>query len=141
MIDLDNFKTINDSHGHLAGDRVLKGVALKIKATLRGSDFLARYGGDEYALILIKSDIKTATEVAWKLCEEVRGSRFILDDVTLPMTLSIGVAEATENDTDEELLKRADEALYCAKAAGRNGVAVADIQPLPESRVTNIEVS
>jgi diguanylate cyclase len=123
MIDLDNFKTINDTFGHPAGDRILKGVALKIKASLRGSDFLARFGGDEYALILIKSDIKSATEVAWKLCEEVRGSRFILDDATLTMTLSIGVAEAAADDTDEELLKRADEALYRAKAAGRNGVA------------------
>lgn len=124
MIDLDNFKAINDSHGHPAGDRILKGVALKIKATLRGSDFLARFGGDEYALILIKTDIEAATEVAWKLCEEVRASRFLLDDTMLSMTLSIGVAEALENDSDEGVLKRADAALYRAKAAGRNGVSV-----------------
>jgi diguanylate cyclase len=123
MIDLDNFKGVNDSYGHPAGDRILKGVALKIKASLRGSDFLARFGGDEYALILIKSDVAAATEVAWKLCEEVRGSRFLLDDVTLSMTLSIGVAEASADDSDETLLKRADDALYRAKAAGRNGVA------------------
>jgi len=124
MIDLDNFKDINDSFGHPAGDRILKGVGLKIKASLRGSDFLARFGGDEYALILIKSDVKAATEVAWKLCEEVRASRFILDDAALSMTLSIGVAEASGDDTDEMLLKRADAALYRAKAAGRNGVSV-----------------
>ncbi len=80
MIDLDNFKDINDSYGHPAGDRILKGVSLKIKASLRGSDFLARFGGDEYALILIKTDAKAATDVAWKLCEEVRASRFLLDD-------------------------------------------------------------
>jgi diguanylate cyclase len=122
MIDLDNFKGVNDVYGHPGGDRILKGVALKIKASLRGSDFLARFGGDEYALILIKSDVTAATEVAWKLCEEVRGSRFLLDDVTLSMTLSIGVAEAFADDSDETLLKRADEALYRAKAAGRNGV-------------------
>ncbi len=124
MIDLDNFKTINDSYGHPAGDRILKGVALKIKASLRGSDFLARFGGDEYALILIKTDVAAATEVAWKLCEEVRASRFLLDDATLTMTLSIGVAEANATDNDETLLKRADEALYRAKAAGRNGVSI-----------------
>ena len=128
MIDLDNFKAINDSYGHPAGDRILKGVALKIKASLRGSDFLARYGGDEYALILIKSDVTAATEVAWKLCEEVRASRFLLDAAALSMTLSIGVAEACVEDTEETLLKRADEALYRAKAAGRNGVSVADSQ-------------
>jgi diguanylate cyclase len=126
MIDLDNFKEVNDSFGHPAGDRILKGVGMKIKASLRGSDFLARFGGDEYALILIKSDVKAATEVAWKLCEEVRGSRFILDDSAITMTLSIGVAEAGGNDDDEALLKRADTALYRAKAAGRNGVAAAD---------------
>jgi len=124
MIDLDNFKAINDSFGHLAGDRILKGVALKIKASLRGSDFLARFGGDEYALILIKTDVAAATEVAWKLCEEVRASRFILDDTALSMTLSIGVAEAAGDDTEETVLKRADAALYRAKAAGRNGVSV-----------------
>jgi len=126
MIDLDDFKTINDSFGHPAGDRVLKGVALKIKASLRGSDFLARFGGDEYAVILIKTDAKAAAEVAWKLCDEVRASRFILDSTTLSMTLSIGVAEACSDDSDEALLKRADAALYKAKAAGRNGVSVAE---------------
>lgn len=123
MIDIDNFKTINDVHGHPAGDRILKGVAIKIKASLRGSDFLARFGGDEYALILIKTDVKAATEVAWKLCEEVRGSRFILDNSSLTITLSIGLAEASDDDNDEMLLKRADAALYRAKADGRNGVA------------------
>jgi diguanylate cyclase len=126
MIDLDNFKDVNDSYGHPAGDRILKGVSLKIKASLRGSDFLARFGGDEYAIILIKTDVKAATEVARKLCDEVRASRFLLDDNALSMTLSIGVAEAAENDTDETLLKRADAALYRAKASGRNGVSAAD---------------
>ena len=126
MIDMDNFKEINYSYGHPAGDRILKGVSLKIKASLRGSDFLARFGGDEYALILVKTDAAAATEVAWKLCEEVRGSRFLLDDTAITMTLSIGIAEAAENDTDEALLKRADAALYRAKAAGRNGVSVAE---------------
>ena len=126
MIDLDNFKAINDTYGHPAGDRILKGVGFKIKASLRGIDFLARFGGDEYALILIKTDVKAATEVAWKLCEEVRGSRFILDETALLTTLSIGVAEASATDTDATLLKRADAALYRAKTAGRNGVSTAD---------------
>jgi diguanylate cyclase len=126
MIDLDNFKGINDTYGHPAGDRILKGIALKLKAALRESDFLARFGGDEYALILIKTDVTAATEVAWKLCEQVRTSRFLLDKTALSMTLSIGVAEATQNDSDETLLKRADAALYRTKMAGRNGVTVAD---------------
>lgn len=127
MIDLDNFKAINDTYGHPAGDRILKGVGSKIKASLRGIDFLARFGGDEYALILIKTDAKAATEVAWKLCEEVRGSRFILDETPLLTTLSIGVAEAAKEDTDATLLKRADAALYRAKTSGRNGVSTDDM--------------
>ncbi len=126
MIDIDNFKAINDSYGHPAGDRILKGVGMKIKASLRGSDFIARFGGDEYALLLIKTDVAAATEVAWKLCEEVRASRFLLDDTTLTMTLSIGVAEAGEDDTEETLLERADAALYRRKMAGRNGASSAD---------------
>jgi diguanylate cyclase len=128
MIDLDNFKVINDSYGHPAGDRILKGVATKIKATLRGSDFLARFGGDEYALILVKTDVQAAEEVAWKLCSEVRGSRFLLDSETLTMTLSIGLTEARKTDTEESLLKRADEALYRVKELGRNSVWVAEKQ-------------
>ena len=130
MIDLDDFKVINDSYGHLAGDRILKGVALKIKASLRGSDFLARFGGDEYAIILIKTDLVAAKEVAWKLCDEVRNSRFVLDDKSLSMTLSIGVAEVLADDTEDTLLDRADAAMYRTKAAGRNGVSVADMRPV-----------
>lgn len=126
MIDIDNFKTVNDTYGHQAGDRILKGVSMKLKASLRGSDFLARFGGDEFVLILIKTDAAAATEVAWKLSEEVRASRFLLDDTALSLTLSIGVAEARSDDTDESLLKRADAALYRTKSGGRNGVSVAE---------------
>lgn len=123
IIDIDNFKAVNDTYGHQAGDRILKGVALKLKASLRGSDFLARFGGDEFVIILIKTDVVAATEVAWKLSEEVRASRFLLDDTSLFLTLSIGVAEARADDTDESLLKRADAALYRTKMGGRNGVS------------------
>jgi diguanylate cyclase len=123
IIDIDNFKEVNDTYGHQAGDRILKGVSLKLKALLRGSDFIARFGGDEFVIILIKTDGAVATEVAWKLSEEVRASRFILDDTSLTLTLSIGVAEAHGDDTSESLLKRADIALYRTKSGGRNGVS------------------
>jgi diguanylate cyclase len=123
MIDVDHFKTANDTYGHQAGDRILKGVSMKLKASLRGSDFLARFGGDEFAVILFKSDIASATEVAWKLSKEVGASHFILDDVSLSVTLSIGVAAASGDDTSESLLKRADAALYRTKTGGRNGVS------------------
>jgi diguanylate cyclase len=124
IIDIDNFKVVNDTYGHQAGDRILKGVSLKLKALLRGSDFIARFGGDEFVIILIKTDVAVATQVAWKLSEEVRASRFILDDTLLTLTLSIGVAEAHGDDTSESLLKRADTALYRTKSGGRNGVSI-----------------
>lgn len=127
MIDLDNFKEINDSFGHPAGDRILKGVAFKIKETLRGSDFLARFGGDEFAVILMKTGGKPAADVAWKLCSALRESRFLLDSTTITTTLSIGVAEADAADTEESLIKRADEALYRVKEMGRNSILMADM--------------
>jgi diguanylate cyclase len=126
MIDIDNFKTVNDTYGHPAGDRILKGVATKIKATLRGSDFSARFGGDEFALILVKTERKAAEDVAWKLCSEIRDSRFLLDSETLNMTLSIGLTEALKTDSEESILKRADEALYRVKERGRNSVCIAE---------------
>lgn len=126
MIDLDNFKDINDTYGHPAGDRILKGVAFKIRESLRSSDFLARFGGDEFALILIRANAEIASDVAWKLCENLRGSRFLLDDTQITMTLSIGVTEADTGDTEESLLKRADEALYRVKHTGRNNVLLAE---------------
>ncbi len=126
MIDLDNFKEINDSYGHPAGDRILKGVAFKIKESLRSSDFLARFGGDEFALILIKAGGQTASDVAWKLSSSLQESRFLLDNIPVTVTLSIGVAEADVRDTEESLLKRADEALYRVKQMGRNNVLLAD---------------
>ncbi|MDD2500531.1 MAG: GGDEF domain-containing protein [Geobacter sp.] len=122
MIDVDYFKTINDSHGHQAGDRILKGVAYKIKATLRESDFLARFGGDEFALVLIKAGLQPATTLAEKICTNIRESRFILDGTEFKVTLSIGVAEVHADDTPETLLERADKALYLVKERGRNGV-------------------
>jgi diguanylate cyclase len=126
MIDVDNFKAINDSYGHPAGDRILKGVAFKIKETLRDSDFIARFGGDEFALILMKASGIPASDVAWKLCSNLRESRFVLDSKPVNVTLSIGVAEADAEDTEESLLKRADQALYRVKETGRNNVSLAD---------------
>lgn len=126
MIDIDNFKTINDTLGHQGGDRVLKGIAFKIKNTLRESDFVGRYGGDEFGVILVKATGTAACETAWKLSHEVRASRFLLDGIEIKATLSIGVAEITENETAASLMKRADRALYKVKDVGRNGVVLAD---------------
>ena len=133
MIDVDNFKEINDTHGHQGGDRILKGVAFKIKSSLRESDFVARFGGDEFSVILIKAGGKAAADIAWKLCTSVGESRFVLDGANVTTTLSIGVAEVGAGETAELLLKRADQALYRVKEQGRNGVVLAD-PPVPGTK-------
>ena len=132
ILDVDNFKAINDSYGHPAGDLILKGVAAKIKTALRDSDFLARFGGDEFALILIKSTPLAADAVARKLCALIRDSRFEFEGTELKVTLSIGAAEATAFDTTESLLERADAALYRVKQGGRDGVNFAE-NPVSEA--------
>jgi len=126
ILDVDHFKSINDTYGHPAGDLILKGVAAKIRSALRDSDFLARFGGDEFALILIKSTPQSAELVAKKLCTNIRDSRFLFEDTELKVTLSIGAAEATAFDTTESLLDRADTALYRVKESGRNDVYFAE---------------
>jgi len=125
LMDVDNFKKINDSYGHQGGDRVLKGVGFKIKSILRHTDFVARFGGDEFAVILVKAPVESAAEIARKLCRAIEDSRFILDGNEIRTTLSIGVAEAEIGENEDSLLRRADLALYQVKQGGRNGVSVA----------------
>lgn len=120
LIDVDNFKKINDKYGHQAGDRILKGVAFNLKSALRDSDFVARFGGDEFAVILFRTSGQAAMDVAAKLCSAQNENRLLLDGVNMGVTLSVGAAESTDDDTPETLLKRADLALYRAKSEGRN---------------------
>ncbi|MBI5484622.1 MAG: GGDEF domain-containing protein, partial [Deltaproteobacteria bacterium] len=108
--------------GHPAGDRVIKGVAFNLRSALRESDFVARFGGDEFAILLYKSNAGTAVEVARKLCKAQQESRLLLDGKRIDVTLSIGIAESVADDTAESILKRADQALYRVKSEGRNGV-------------------
>lgn len=119
LIDLDNFKPVNDSYGHDAGDRVLVGFTRRAQGALRESDCLARMGGDEFAVLMPETDMERATRVAARLQHSVRTAE---DDFMRRVTLSIGVSEYMPNDAPEVLLKRADVALYEAKAAGRNRI-------------------
>jgi diguanylate cyclase len=120
MIDVDNFKNINDTYGHQAGDRILKGVAFKLKTSIRESDFIARLGGDEFTVILVKLPAEKAVDLGWKLCRKMEDARLLLDGQDITLTLSIGVAEAIRGESPEALIKRADKALYQAKQGGRN---------------------
>ena len=126
LIDLDRFKVLNDTHGHLAGDEVLKCVSRAIGQTLRESDLLARYGGEEFAVLLAQSagrDVQSAAERIRKAVSEC-APRF--DDKLMNVTVSCGLAEASRGEPTEALVRRSDEALYAAKNAGRNRVFIND---------------
>ena len=118
LIDVDYFKSINDIQGHAAGDAALRDVAETISTHLRGRDHLGRYGGDEFLLILPQTPCSVALVVTERLCQAV--SSLGLLGRTLPLTLSIGLTEATPEDDAVTLIARADKALYQAKSDGRN---------------------
>jgi diguanylate cyclase (GGDEF)-like protein len=123
MFDLDKFKDVNDTHGHLAGDAVLKTLAHTIKTRIRGEDIFARYGGEEFAIILPEIDGHNAHIFAEKIRRVVETTDFHFEEAKIPVTISIGVATLDpEEPSAAALIKRADERLYEAKAAGRNCV-------------------
>ncbi|MEJ2296766.1 MAG: GGDEF domain-containing protein, partial [Candidatus Lokiarchaeota archaeon] len=128
MIDLDNFKMINDQFGHQNGDMILREVGALMKDRIRSSDILARYGGEEFAIILPK----TGSKEGYKLAENLRGSienkEFVSPDgVKFKVTISIGVSELLKHaDNKRDLIAAADRALYLAKKEGKNCTFVAE---------------
>ncbi|MHC1700045.1 MAG: diguanylate cyclase [Humidesulfovibrio sp.] len=118
MADLDHFKRVNDEHGHQRGDRVLQEFTQRLRQAVRASDTLFRLGGEEFAVLLPGTDIESGRLTAEKLRERVAGTG--LDG--LPITASFGVAETDGNESPDEFFRRADQALYVAKAKGRNRV-------------------
>ena len=123
MLDIDHFKKINDVHGHLAGDYVLKEVARLIQQRIRRDEVLARYGGEEFAIILPETTLEGGCALAEGLREKIEESRFIFQGETIRVTISIGAAVLIEEHrTSLDLIKKADEKLYEAKRAGRNRV-------------------
>lgn len=126
MIDLDNFKTVNDRFGHATGDQVLKGVAEQIQRTVRECDTLGRYGGEEFVLLLPETPLDKAVEVAERLRRMIEAHKIMVDGIEISITLSIGAAAIGADCKDSDaLLQRADRAMYEAKAAGRNRVSYA----------------
>jgi diguanylate cyclase (GGDEF)-like protein len=123
LFDLDHFKNVNDTYGHLAGDYVLREMASSIKPRIRREECFARYGGEEFALVLPESPLETATFVAEKLRKIVEEHEFVFEQKRIPVTFSGGIAEMKpEHDNPLAFLKAADEKLYAAKRAGRNRV-------------------
>ncbi len=124
LLDIDHFKSVNDTHGHPIGDVVLQEVASRLVHSLRDVDRAARFGGEEFALIIMQADRKIAREAAERACELVRRAPFILDSgLELRITISAGVASMPADALSrDELVAAADKALYAAKAQGRNRV-------------------
>ncbi len=125
MMDIDHFKSINDTHGHRAGDMVLRDLARLVKNAVRKSDVLARYGGEEFAMILPNTDLKGAADEAERLRKMVEAYRFrAFPDIRVTMSLGVAAYPHKAIASSGDLVSRADEALYRAKHGGRNRVVV-----------------
>jgi diguanylate cyclase (GGDEF)-like protein len=122
MVDIDHFKSVNDEHGHAVGDEVLAAVVERMRASIRSADTLIRYGGEEFLLLLPGSDLEEARAIAERMRESFEEQPVEVEDHALEIRVSIGVAELGDDDAERAVVKRADEALYAAKAAGRNRV-------------------
>jgi diguanylate cyclase (GGDEF)-like protein len=123
MFDIDHFKKINDVHGHLAGDYVLRELAQSIKRLVRREQCFARYGGEEFALVMPEDGPEKARLFAEKIRKMIEEKSFVFEDKEIPVTISIGVAEMNQDMTEPtQFIKVADANLYRAKKAGRNRV-------------------
>jgi diguanylate cyclase (GGDEF)-like protein/PAS domain S-box-containing protein len=124
MLDADHFKDINDDFGHDVGDRVLRAMADACRRTLRKTDILGRVGGEEFAIVFVETALAEARRVADRLLAEVAASSLTVSGAQVATTVSAGIVERRDEETLEAALKRADAALYRAKEAGRNQVAI-----------------
>ena len=127
MLDIDNFKRVNDSYGHTAGDEVLRSLAGKLRQQIRHPDTIGRYGGEEFLIVLPHSTVKAAGEQAQRLCEQVRALSINVGEQALSVTISLGIAQYRIRKEDwQTFLNRADRALYQAKNKGRDQWVVAE---------------
>ena len=125
MMDVDDFKFVNDSFGHLVGDQVLIAIAERLAKIVRSIDLLGRFGGDEFIILLVETDVDEANNVANRLNSHIALHPIETNRGQLAITLSIGVALLTEKITNlDEFISLADEALYAAKSAGKNQVEI-----------------
>lgn len=125
LFDIDFFKRVNDTHGHLCGDKVIVGVAGLARATVRESDAITRWGGEEYLVLLNNCSLAQAAQVAEQLRAAIASHDFGLPAPQLPVTISLGVAEYRQDESESAFFSRADSALYQAKHGGRNRVETA----------------
>ena len=122
MLDIDFFKNVNDTYGHLAGDFVLKELAALVKSSTRKADICGRFGGEEFLLLLPNTKANGALRLAQKIVSLVKSHRFSFHSNEIPLTVSIGITSASLSDSLYSLIERCDEALYRAKELGRDRV-------------------
>lgn len=127
VVDIDNFKSVNDTYGHPVGDEVLRHVALQLRDGIRHPDVVGRYGGEEFIILLPNSDNNAAAEQASRLCRQIRSSVVRSKDHDIQVTISVGIAQfQIGEDSWHSLLKRADNAMFNAKNRGRDRWVVGD---------------
>jgi diguanylate cyclase (GGDEF)-like protein len=131
LCDLDHFKSINDNHGHSCGDLVLIETASRMKSSLRNEDIAARWGGEEFLIILPETDSTAAYQVAEKLRQQLSSQAFNCNDKQLSISMSIGVLQVDINARKEDLLNQVDDALYEAKHLGRNRTHIYAVASAP----------
>ena len=143
VLDIDDFKSMNDTYGHAAGDRVLQQLVERIKSILRAQDLLARTGGEEFAILLPDTDRDRAKGVAERICASLQALDLTFDGTRCVISVSIGVAEMSPSLTVfEKVLQHADEAMYAAKRAGKNRiVAFENITRPNNAELSSIEPS
>jgi diguanylate cyclase len=126
MLDIDDFKLINDKHGHQVGDRVLCSLARTIRSMVRSRDLLARYGGEEFALLLQGVSVEKAAERCQKFIETIRSADFRCNGSAPPLkvSLSCGLTDYVQGDSASDVIQRADQALYQAKKRGKNRIEI-----------------
>jgi len=127
-LDIDNFKEVNDTLGHSAGDEVLRSIAMVLQNCIRSSDILFRSGGEEFILVLSNTGKKGALLLAERIRNAIETHTFIYNEQIIPVTASIGVSCYEKGDNSESLYEKADNALYQAKRAGRNCVRFAELE-------------
>ena len=141
ITDIDHFKWINDTHGHAAGDRVVNNVGALLKECLRGEDYVARYGGDEFVILLKHAEVDAAAKVAERIRTSVETQNFNvgLNGERVAVTFSMGLAVVDDGDLSETILRRADKALYRAKQMGRNCLQIFSAADVTDESETGVE--
>ncbi len=122
LLDIDYFKTINDTYGHLVGDLLIKSIGEYFLKEKKTSNSCFRYGGDEFALVFMNMNLIQAKKMAEKIREDIENMSLVYNDISMKITISIGVANSKEADTENELFELVDSRLYQSKKTGRNKV-------------------